>query len=94
MSSNNSHRTRSKSVPRTPAACAYFFFTSSDENKSGAELEREKVVQEFFELWSKGLADAGVSPQKIYSHTCFLSRRAFNGADRESHDAQSSGFGQ
>ncbi len=42
------------------------------------DLEREKVVQEFIELWTKGLADAGVSPRKIYSHTAFLSRRAFN----------------
>ena len=40
------------------------------------DLEREKVVQEFIELWTTGLADAGVSPQKIYSHTAFLSRRA------------------
>jgi hypothetical protein len=47
------------------------------------DLEREKVVQEFIELWSKGLADAGVSPQKIYSHTAFLSRRAFGGDDKE-----------
>jgi hypothetical protein len=47
------------------------------------DLEREKVVQEFIELWSKGLAAAGVSPQKIYSHTAFLSRRAFGGDDKE-----------
>jgi hypothetical protein len=47
------------------------------------DLEREKVVQEFIERWSKGLADAGVSPQKIYSHTCFLSRRAFGGDDKD-----------
>jgi hypothetical protein len=47
------------------------------------DLEREKVVQEFIEGWSKGLADAGVPPQKIYSHTCFLSRRAFNGDDKD-----------
>lgn len=39
--------------------------------------EREKVVQEFIEYWTEGLAEAGVSPQKIYSHTAFLSRRAF-----------------
>ncbi|AGA28452.1 hypothetical protein Sinac_4251 [Singulisphaera acidiphila DSM 18658] len=44
-------------------------------------LEREKVVQEFIEHWTKGLAEAGVSPQKIYSHTAFLSRRAFNLGD-------------
>jgi hypothetical protein len=41
------------------------------------DLEREKVVQEFIELWTQGLADAGVSPRKIYSHTAFLPRRAF-----------------
>ena len=47
------------------------------------DLEREKVVQEFIELWTTGLADAGVSPQKIYSHICFLSRRAFGGDDKD-----------
>jgi hypothetical protein len=41
------------------------------------DLEREKVVQQFIELWTTGIADAGVSPQKIYSHTAFLSRRSF-----------------
>ncbi len=44
--------------------------------------ERERVVQEFIELWTTGLADAGVSPQQIYSHTCFLSRSAFYGGDK------------
>src|SRR6202142_3047074 len=42
------------------------------------DLEREKVVQEFVELWAKGFADAGVSPQKIYSHIAPFPRRAFN----------------
>ncbi len=41
------------------------------------DLEREKVVQEFIEYWTEGLALAGVSPQKIYSHTAFFSRRGF-----------------
>lgn len=41
------------------------------------DLEREKVVQEFIEHWAEGLAEAGVSPQKIYSHTAFFPRRAF-----------------
>ena len=45
------------------------------------DVEREKVVQEFIELWTTGLAEAGVSPQKIYSHTAFLSRRAFKSGD-------------
>ena len=41
------------------------------------DLEREKVVQEFIELWTKGFAEAGVSPQKIYSHVALVPRRAF-----------------
>jgi hypothetical protein len=45
------------------------------------DLEREQVVQEFIELWTTGLAEAGVSSEKIYSHTAFLSRRAFKGND-------------
>ena len=47
------------------------------------DLDREKVVQEFIERWTTGLADAGVSPQKIYSHICFLSHRAFGGDDKD-----------
>jgi hypothetical protein len=48
------------------------------------DLEREKVVQEFIELWTKGFAEAGVSPQKIYSHTAPFPRRAFNlGSNKE-----------
>jgi hypothetical protein len=47
------------------------------------DLEREKVVQEFIELWTKGLADAGVSPDKIYSHTAFFPRRAFKISDNK-----------
>ena len=47
------------------------------------DLEREKVVEEFIEHWTNGLAEAGVSPRKIYSHTAFLSRRAFRiGGDK------------
>jgi hypothetical protein len=41
-------------------------------------VELESVVQEFINLWTSGLVAAGVSPQQIYSHTAFLSRRAFN----------------
>ena len=47
------------------------------------DLEREKVVQEFIALWTEGLAKAGVSPQKIYSHTAFLSRRVFKLGDNK-----------
>lgn len=41
--------------------------------------EREKIVQEFITLWCKGISDAGVSPQKIYSHTALLPRKLFDG---------------
>ena len=57
---------------------------SRDHPPKDMDLEREKVVQEFIELWTTGLADAGVSREKIYSHTAFLSRRAFNAGDDKS----------
>jgi len=57
------------------------------------DLEREKVVQEFIGQWTQGLAEAGVSPQKIYSHTAFLSRRAFKiGGDKERTYSQHNHF--
>ena len=40
--------------------------------------EREKIVEEFITVWCKGLVDAGIAPDKIYSHTAFLSRRIFD----------------
>ena len=39
--------------------------------------ERESIIQEFIGLWTGALADAGVSPRKIYSHIAFFPRRAF-----------------
>ena len=45
--------------------------------------ELEKVVQEFIETWTTGLAEAGVSPEKIYSHTAFLSRKVFELSDNK-----------
>jgi len=54
---------------------------SQEHPPQDMDLEREKVVQEFIEKWTKGLAEAGVSPQKIYSHTAFLSRRVFKLGD-------------
>jgi len=56
---------------------------SRERPPADLDLEREKVVQEFIELWTKGLAEAGVSPQKIYSHTAFFSRRAFKIGDNK-----------
>ncbi len=41
--------------------------------------EREKIVEEFITVWCKGLADAGVSTDKIYSHTAFFPQQLFAG---------------
>ena len=40
--------------------------------------EREKVVQEFITLWCRGLADGGVSPDRLYSHVAFVPRPVFD----------------
>ncbi|MFI5460216.1 MAG: hypothetical protein ACHRXM_32770 [Isosphaerales bacterium] len=57
------------------------------------DLEREKVVQEFIEHWAEGLAKAGVSPRKIYSHTAFFPRRAFKlGDNKETTYSQHNNF--
>ena len=45
--------------------------------------ELENVTQEFIELWTTGLAEAGIPPQTIYSHIAFLSRRAFGMGDNK-----------
>src|SRR5581483_11007803 len=42
---------------------------SKEHPPEDMDLEREKVVQEFIELWAKGFAGAGIPTQKIYSHT-------------------------
>lgn len=54
---------------------------SREKPPEDIDREREKIVQEFIELWADGLAGAGVSPERIYSHTAFLSRRAFEAGD-------------
>lgn len=54
---------------------------SRERPPADINIEREKVVQEFIALWTDGLAGAGLSPQRIYSHTAFLSKRAFNMGD-------------
>jgi hypothetical protein len=66
---------------------------SRERPPADLDLEREKVVQEFIELWTKGLADAGVSTKKIYSHTAFLSRRTFKlSGNKESMYSQHNHF--
>ena len=54
---------------------------SREHPPKNMDLERERVVQEFIGLWTAGLSGAGVPPQKVYSHTAFLSRRAFQGGE-------------
>ena len=57
------------------------------------DAERESVVREFIDRWTNGLAGAGVSPQKIYSHTAFLPRRTFaTGGDHEISYSQHNHF--
>lgn len=44
---------------------------------------REMVVQEFIELWTKALVDAGIDKRKIYSHTAFMAKEEFEEARRQ-----------
>ncbi|MGH7320588.1 MAG: hypothetical protein ACRELA_13300 [Candidatus Rokuibacteriota bacterium] len=41
------------------------------------DAERQQVVREFIGVWTRGLADAGLSPTRIYSHVAFLPRALF-----------------
>ncbi len=43
------------------------------------DKEREKIVQEFITFWCKALADTGIAPRKIYSHTAFIPHKLFDG---------------
>jgi hypothetical protein len=66
---------------------------SRDHPPRDMDLEREKVVEEFVELWTKGFAEAGVSPQKIYSHIAPFPRRAFEpGGNQETTYSQHNHF--
>lgn len=42
------------------------------------DAAREKVVEEFIELWVKSLADAGVPRDEIFSHVAFLPKKVFD----------------
>jgi hypothetical protein len=66
---------------------------SREHQPKDLDRERESVVQEFIELWTKGLADAGVPPTRIYSHTAFLSRRLFKlGTNKDTSYSQHNHF--
>ena len=41
------------------------------------DREREKIVQDFIDLWTKELSNAGVNKEKIYSHIAFLPKKLF-----------------
>ena len=56
---------------------------SRDHPPQDQALELEAVTQEFIDLWTTGLAEAGVPSQKIYSHIAFLSHRAFGMGDNK-----------
>jgi hypothetical protein len=45
--------------------------------------ELEQVVQEFIALWAQGLADAGVDPDKIYSHTAVVSTQNYESRSQD-----------
>ena len=42
------------------------------------DSERERVVQNFIELWASGIQQAGIDPAKIYSHTALLPQTVFD----------------
>ena len=50
---------------------------SKEHPPQDLDIEREQIVQAFIELWAGGIAEAGVNPQKIYSHTAFTSGRNY-----------------
>jgi hypothetical protein len=45
------------------------------ENPDG---ELEQVVRDFIDLWATGLADGGINPDKIYSHTAVTSTQSYD----------------
>ena len=56
------------------------------------DAEREKAVQEFIELWAKGIFDAGINPDKIYAHTAFLSKKIFDIAKPDQNYSEINSF--
>ena len=48
------------------------------------DSELEQVVQEFIDLWASRLAEAGVNPDKIYSHTAVTSMQTYEQMDERS----------
>lgn len=46
------------------------------------DAEREQIVREFIELWAAEIARAGVSPEKIYSHTAVVSTQHYESLEQ------------
>ena len=47
--------------------------------------EIASIVQEFINLWAKGVYDAGIPEDKIYSHTAFIPRKTFEIIKQNNH---------
>lgn len=58
--------------------CAFTNRGYSEANPpSNMARESASVVKEFIDLWAKGITDAGVNPDRIYSHVAFVSEKTF-----------------
>lgn len=55
---------------------------SAQKPPADFESARADIVREFIDLWAKELAKGGVPPQKIYSHTAFMSEPLYHLAKR------------
>ncbi len=50
---------------------------SREQPPQDPDGELQQILQEFIELWAGGIAEAGVNPEKIYSHTAVVSRHTY-----------------
>ncbi|MEO8609157.1 MAG: hypothetical protein ABI690_14805 [Chloroflexota bacterium] len=50
---------------------------SAEHPPQDIDSERDQIVQEFIELWTGSLAEGGVDPAKIYSHTALTSTQSY-----------------
>ncbi|MBC7810263.1 MAG: hypothetical protein H7175_03910 [Burkholderiales bacterium] len=57
---------------------------SREQPPQDLDREREQVVQAFIELWAGGIAEAGVSQEKIYSHTAVVSTHTYENMEERS----------
>jgi hypothetical protein len=50
---------------------------SREQPPQDMDREREQIVQAFIALWAEGIARAGVTSEKIYSHTAVVSAQSY-----------------